>query len=759
MSPTRHTNLTDLLFSSPDDLVSNIEVIIPFSTSDYNTISFNFLSPDAQTSENVASNSFNFPPKYDFSKIDQAGFSASLLTIDWHQCFAVTDNIDVAWENFNKLLSSLIKRFTPLKKDKPIKSLSTRPLPLNILQLINQKRAAWKRYSKHKSVDNRKIFYRLAKTVRKSLEAFHKVREENILCNGSVIKFFNYARSHMSPKHSLGPLKGQNDEIINNDLEKANLLNDYFHSVYIPDDGTFPPFPSRTNINLPTPVFSVTDVRKSLLSSSSSISCGPDGVPPILLKKFPELSLPLCDLFNMSVQQGCVPTAWRSANVIPVYKGKGSTLEVNNYRPISLTNVFCKSLERLIRSSIITHLEPYKLLSNCQFGFRSGLSTLTQLTQGQIFINDHINQLRCVDGVYTDLSKAFDSISHSKLLLKLQAYGISGPILCWIKSFIIGRTQSVSVNSKLSTQKPCTSGVPQGSILSPLLFILFINDLPDYISYSTIFLYADDAKLLKPITCLSDCIHLQNDLDSFAAWCSLWQLKLNIAKCLWSRFGQANKPIFSYSISGTELKRVNAVNDLGVTFDSKLDFSAHCHKLAAKGYARVNMLLKCFHSKDRSLQCKLYSAFVLPVLMYNSPIWSPHYVKDILVIERVQKFFTKNLKGMQNKSYAERLSILKLPTLECRRTYADIIFLYKIIHGLSSIYLQQFFPLAISNSNLVLRHHPFQLDLPRPRTNLLKFSFRYRAANLWNKLPSQISGASSIYIFKKLLMPYICTFK
>ena len=289
--------------------MSNIEVIIPFSTSDHNTISFNFLSPDAQTSENVASNSFNFPPKYDFSKIDQAGFSASLLPIDWHQCFAVTDNIDVAWENFYKLLSSLIKRFTPLKKDKPIKPLSTRPLPLNILRLINQKRAAWKRYSKHKSVDNRKIFYRLAKTVRISLEAFHKVREENILCSGSVNKFFNYARSHMSPKHSLGPLKGQNDEIINNDLEKANLLNDYFHSVYIPDDGTFPPFPSRTNINMPTPVFSVTDVRKSLLSSSSSISCGPDGVPPILLKKFPELSLPLCDLFNMSVQQGCVLTA------------------------------------------------------------------------------------------------------------------------------------------------------------------------------------------------------------------------------------------------------------------------------------------------------------------------------------------------------------------------------------------------------------------------------------------------------------------
>ena len=361
----------------------------------------------------------------------------------------------------------------------------------------------------------------------------------------------------------------------------------------------------------------------------------------IFLKKFPELCVPLCDLFNMSIQQGIVPKAWKIANVIPIFKGKGSALDVKNYRPISLTNVFCKTLEKLIRNRIIEYLENNHLLSPCQSGFRAGSSTLTQLTKAQSFIVDSINQLRCVDGIYTDLSKAFDTISHTKLIIKLQAYGIQGNMLNWIKSFLSDRYQSVSINSILSSKKPCISGSPQGSVLSPLFFLLFINDLPDCITHSQILLYADDAKLLKAINCRLYCFHLQQDLDALVHWCSTWQLALNISKCLYTRFGLTNKPSFNYSISGTASLQVTSVNDLGVLFDSKLDFSAQCHKIAAKGYSRSNMILKCFYSKDRSLLCKLFCTFVRPVLEYNSPIWSPHYIKDIKTIEKFKNISLK----------------------------------------------------------------------------------------------------------------------
>ena len=156
----------------------------------------------------------------------------------------------------------------------------------------------------------------------------------------------------------------------------------------------------------------------------------------------------------------------------------------------------------------------------------------------------------------------------------------------------------------------------------------------------------------------------------------------------------ANKPSLNYRLTGVILSQVSNVTDLGVIFDSKLDFSTHCHKISAKGFARVNMILKCFHSKDRVIHCKLYTTFVRPILEYNSPIWSPHFIKDIFVLEKVQKYFTKNLKGLQGKNYKERLSILKLPSLECRRAYTDVVFIYKILNGLcdnnlSSLFLNQ----------------------------------------------------------------------
>jgi hypothetical protein len=526
----------------------------------------------------------------------------------------------------------------------------------------------------------------------------------------------------------------------------------------INDDNNSPVFGKRTNSVLPTPIFTPPEVRKVLAESNSSSSCGPDGCPPIILKKFPELCTPLCDLFNMSLQQGSVPKAWKVAKVIPIYKGKGSALDVKNYRPISLTNVFCKTLERLIRGKIVSFLQSENLLSPCQSGFRAGLSTLTQLSSAQDFIIDNLNQLRCVDGIYTDLSKAFDTISHNKLLTKLQAYGFQGHLLSWIKSFLTDRYHFVSINSSSSTLKQCISGLPQGSVLSPILFLLFINDLPDCIKHSSVYIYADDAKLLKSINCQLDCILLQQDLDAVATWCSTWQLTLNVAKCFFNRFGLANKPLFSYTLTGTELLHTPIINDLGVAFDSKLDFSSHCHKVAAKGFARANMLLKCFYTRDRSLQCKLFATFVRPILEYNSPIWSPHFAKDIKAIERVQKYFTKHLKGLQNKTYKERLSILKLPSLECRRAYADMIFLYKIIHGMSDPSLQHLFPPTDLNSNIFLRRHPFQLFLPKPRSDLLKFSFRYRAAKLWNTLPEHICKSTSIAQFKKLVMTYLCEF-
>ena len=191
--------------------------------------------------------------------------------------------------------------------------------------------------------------------------------------------------------------------------------------------------------------------------------------------------------------------------------------------------------------------------------------------------------------------------------------------------------------------------MPQGSILSLIFFLLYINDLPECVKHSSIFLYADDTKDLKPISCRLDCLLLQQDLDAIAAKCATWLLILNIAKCFYIRFGLANKPLFNYTLCGIALSQVSTANDLGILFDSKLDFSSNCHKVAAKGFILVNMVLKCFYSKDCSPQCKLFSIIVRPILEFNSSIWSPHLAQDIIAIERVQKYLQKTWRAWATK--------------------------------------------------------------------------------------------------------------
>ena len=294
----------------------------------------------------------------------------------------------------------------------------------------------------------------------------------------------------------------------------------------------------------------------------------------------------------MSIRQQAVPQAWKLANVVPIYKGTGSKLDVSNYRPISLTNVFCKLMEKLVRKSIVEHLEANNLISASQSDFRSGRSTLPQLLQSQCKLVDGFNNRSSIDGVYTytDLSKAFDSISHAKLLVKLYAYGISPYVCKWIESFLCNRRQRVIINDTASGWLDCTSGVPQGSILGPILFLSYINDLPDYIKHSDIFLYADDEKIFKRIYCILNYFNFQCDIDAIVAWCVAWQLTLNVSKCLFIRYGLIDRPLLDYYMSGVLLKRVMTTDDLGKKIDSKLLFSTHCNYLANKGYKRSNVI-------------------------------------------------------------------------------------------------------------------------------------------------------------------------
>jgi hypothetical protein len=444
---------------------------------------------------------------------------------------------------------------------------------------------------------------------------------------------------------------------------------------------------------------------------------------------------------------------WLQAEVTPIYKNSGSRLSVENYRPISLTSIPCKMFESILKDSMLSHVESNKLLHSSQHGFRPNRSTVTNLLETiydwSLSLDNGLN----VDAIFIDFKKAFDSISHKKLLHKLSSYGFSQLTNNWVKAFLTDRKQRVKIGSAFSPWLPCSSGVPQGSVLGPLLFILFINDLADVCTYGTLKLYADDATLYAPVNSLAETQLLQNDLCNVLKWSKLWQLPLNVKKCNFMRLKSSSPISFTYSLDGVMLNRVQSAKLLGITMCPDLSFSKHCDIIVALAYKRTYLLLTAFTASNRATMCSLFNTYVRPILEFATPVWSPYLLKDIDKIEGVQRFFTRSLSGLSKLSYTNRLQILELPSLELRRIHTDCIMLYKLTHNLVSTPFNNLFSLRshTHTTSMSLRGNSLMLHLPRCNTVARGNCYFVRTVNYWNSLHNVVITASTLSVFKTLL--------
>jgi len=426
-------------------------------------------------------------------------------------------------------------------------------------------------------------------------------------------------------------------------------------------------------------------IRK--IKSKNKLSCGPDGYPAKLLTALaPVIAEPLSLMYSSFQSVGKMPSAWKSAIVTPVFK-KGSSSDPANYRPISQTSVFCKLMERAVTEDITIYLLKNNLISSQQHGFLSKRSTLTNLLETMDDWTISINNKLLQTAIYIDFSKAFDTVSHSKLLIKLNSYGIRGDLLSLIGDFLADRSQCTRVGSRLSSSTTLTSGIVQGSCLGPLLFVIYINDVTRIFGENiTAKLYADDLKLYSVVESQLNADQLQQCLNNLHDWAKTWQLTISIKKCqtinIGGRGSLRRALAAQYHIGNDNLPCVASVADLGVTVDCSLKFSAHINKIARKASTRCYLLKKCFLSKDTDTLLRAFKTYVRPLLEYNSPVWSPHLLKDIDLLENVQRRFTKRLRGMHNLSYNERLLKLNIERLEARRLRTDAITTYKIIFGL-----------------------------------------------------------------------------
>ena len=605
---------------------------------------------------------------------------------------------------------------------------------------VKAKAKAWDRYHKIKRDTQ--------KTCR---QAYNKYLDDMISSDpGSNKRLGALVKSLRCDQTGVAPLKEGN--ILHCDpKQKANLLNKQFSSVFgTDDDSTLPElgpsqYPDMDDIRITT-----AGVLKLLKNLKQHKATGPDGISAKVLKETADqISPAITLLFQASLHQGCIPSTWKKALVVPIYK-KGCKSSPANYRPISLTAILCKLCEHIVHCAIIHHLINHGILSNSQHGFRKRRSCETQLI---LAINDLARGLENkeqIDVILLDFAKAFDKVSHQRLLLKARHYGVRGLILQWVEDFLTGRTQKVILEGQLSNEIRVTSGVPQGSVLGPLLFLIYINDLPDCTSHSTSRLYADDCLLYKSIKTHQDCNKLQEDLVRLQQWESTWKMEFHPAKCQVLRVTNKRNPIDGqYNIHGHPLENVSSAKYLGVHIDKNLNFNSHVDATVKKANSVCAFLRRNFKHCNRRIKEATYVTYIRPMVEHAATAWDPHTQKNVNKIEMVQRRSARYVLGdyQQTSSVAAMLTQLQWPSLACRRTQSRLVMMYRIRFDLVDIDWRQHLRQATSFT----RGHGSRFITPKCTNQVHSQSFFPRTVKDWNNLPRDPADAPSLETFKVML--------
>lgn len=410
---------------------------------------------------------------------------------------------------------------------------------------------------------------------------------------------------------------------------------------------------------------------------------GADGIPAFFLKNCAKsLCYPLYCIFNQSLSQGIFLSEWKISYLVPIHKS-GPKNKIENYRGISKLSAIPKLFENLVKNKLEFITREH--ISDRQHGFVSGRSTITNLALFSNYVLNSFESKNQVDAIYTDFSKAFDSVDHSTLIHKLKLYGLHSTLLDWLSSYLMGRSQKVIINNTFSRSIQCSSGVPQGSHLGPLLFNIFINDITTVIKYSQYLLYADDLKLFLKINCLHDCKLLQDDLNHVSEWCKLNCLKLNIKKCNAISFYRSYIHIsFDYTIDSNVLSCVENIKDLGVILDKNYSFKSHMDYVIGRANSTVGFIKRnCVDFSDPYALLCLYISLVRSILEYADVIWNPGFKTCSDRLEKVQRRFTRfifyKMKWTSIPDYKARCLFLGIKSLESRRKIHGIMLVRDIL--------------------------------------------------------------------------------
>jgi hypothetical protein len=691
--------------------------------------------------------------RYVWGKANMDAIKDDLDGIDWKQEMGQR-TVDEAWNFLTTRLQETIDRNVP--KGQHRTKFKHPWMNREILRLVRKKRRAWRNYKFTASLEDREAYKRIEKETANKIRNAKRKMEKELSKNKDKNnrQFTKYVKAKTKSKTTVGPLITKEKKLLTGGKEIADELNKFFASVFTKEDTTTVPDAEQEEVKQRMEAIRISerDVSKKIRNLRKNAASGPDGISPKLLQELESSFLtPLALLFNKSVSTGEVPLGWKTAKVCPIFK-KGTKGDPGNYRPVSLTSVICRLLESIIKDKVTEHLMENGLIRDTQHGFMPGKSCATNLVEFMDTVTKAADEGKAVDIFYLDFAKAFDKVPRQRLLNKMRAKGIHTGIIKWIEAWLTGRTQRVTVQGELSEECEVESGVPQGTVLGPTLFTIYIDDLEAEIERRKLEVlikkFADDTKGAKIIQKQEDNHKLQEALDCLCEWAEKWGMSFNYGKCKIMHIGK-NNPRHEYFMRGNKLTTTEEERDVGVIFTSNLKPSAQCSKAAGCATSVLNQLKRNFHFRDRHIFVNLYKQYVRPHLEFSSQAWSPWLIGDIEVIEKVQEKAVRMVTGLKGTTYEEKCTELGLETLKIRRERQDMALTHKYVMNEE----QGLFTLASNNRGARTRRAAGEKCLVKQfaRTDTRKNFFAVRAVDSWNDLPDSVRAEEKLPHFKRKL--------
>ena len=743
--PTRDQNILDLIFTSHNEMVEKLQIAEHLGNSDHNIIMWKLI-----VAVNRISNK-NCRKQYHKGKYNM--MRNWIGNIEWNNVFGDLD-INDKWTSFCNIITEAINLFIPVVEGQKLRF----PKWLNREARNARKHKAkmWKQYKISQSnsdyLQYKKALNEATKQYKKAKKRFeHKIAVD---ISKNPRSFYAYVRSKTVAKEIVGPLRNADGELTSDDLKMSEILNTYFGSVFNKEEinSTM----SEIKVKITNDMDKLTSVTvnkqiiyKKIMNLKPNKAPGVDGIiPRILIENAENLTEVLETILQESLQTGIVPLEWKKANVTAIFK-KGLKELASNYRPISLTSHLCKIMESIIKDCIMKHLTDRSLINTTQHGFWPKRSCLTNLLEFLEYVTKYVDSGYPIDVIYLDFQKAFDKVPHQRLLQKIKALGIDGEIYAWIKNWLLGRLQRVVLNGVNSRWIPVTSGVPQGSVLGPLLFLIYINDIDESIS-SGILKFADDTKLYATVATKKEVAQLKEDLIHICNWSQEWLMLFNNDKCKVMHMGVRNTSV-EYYMNGIKLEDIEEEQDLGIIVQNNLKCAKQCAKAVKQANKTLGIIKRTFRHLNQQILLLLFKSLVRPHLEYCVQAWRPHLQKDIDLIEGVQRRATKLIPSLKVKSYQDRLQILKLPTLENRRLRGDMIEVFKLLTGFTDVQYTKFFQLG----STLTRGHSLKLHKNACIHDFRKYFFSHRVIEVWNRLPEHVISSNSVNMFKNRYDNYV----